>query len=123
PNEFGFDDQVRTVIFTAVALLINSLHNATRRHQAHLLAAREEALAASRAKDQFLAALSHELRNPLSPVLALASLLERDASLPAATRDDAATIRRNVELEAHLIDDLLDLSRITTGKLPFQLEP
>lgn len=79
--------------------------------------ARDEALAASRAKDDFLAALSHELRTPLSPVLLLASDAAQNATVPEPWRADFETIRRNVELEARLIDDLLDLTRITRGKL------
>ena len=76
-----------------------------------------EAEAASRAKDQFLAALSHELRTPLTPVLLTATALESEALLPEAFRPQIALIRRNVELEARLIDDLLDLTRISRGKL------
>jgi PAS domain S-box-containing protein len=82
--------------------------------------ARDEALAASRAKDDFLAALSHELRTPLSPVLLLASEASQDAGLPETARADFETIRKHVELEARLIDDLLDLTRITRGKLSLE---
>lgn len=81
--------------------------------------ARDEAVAASRAKDDFLAALSHELRTPLNPVLLLASEAARDLELPAKIRRTFDTIRKNVELEARLIDDMLDLTRITRGKLAF----
>jgi len=79
--------------------------------------ARDEALAASRAKDDFLAALSHELRTPLNPVLLLASDASARTDLPETIRADFDLIRKNVELEARLIDDLLDLTRITRGKL------
>jgi two-component system CheB/CheR fusion protein len=72
---------------------------------------------ASVAKDQFLAVLSHELRTPLTPVLMTARLLERDASLSEPMRDQIEMIRRNVELEARLIDDLLDVTRISRGKV------
>jgi signal transduction histidine kinase/ActR/RegA family two-component response regulator len=75
------------------------------------------AQAANVAKDQFLATLSHELRTPLTPVLAVISSLEGDGSLPAKVRERLAMVRRNVELEARLIDDLLDLTRIARGKL------
>lgn len=85
--------------------------------------ARDQAVAASRAKDDFLAALSHELRTPLNPVLLIASEAERDDALPPAVRADFSTIRKHVELEARLIDDLLDLTRITRGKLPLNLAP
>jgi signal transduction histidine kinase len=79
-----------------------------------------EAEAASRAKDHFIATLSHELRTPLTPVLALVSALERDARLPQDVREDMATIHRNIELEARLIDDMLDITRIARGKLELQ---
>jgi nitrogen-specific signal transduction histidine kinase/methylmalonyl-CoA mutase cobalamin-binding subunit len=78
--------------------------------------AHREARAANEAKDRFLATLSHELRTPLTPVLAVLSRLESDAALAGQARD-LAMIRRNVELEARLIDDLLDLTRIASGKL------
>src|SRR5688572_5028376 len=61
--------------------------------------------------------LSHELRTPLAPVLALASSLQDRSDLSEDVRDQVETIRRNVELEARLIDDLLDLTRISRGKL------
>jgi len=83
----------------------------------------EETLAASRAKDDFLAALSHELRTPLNPVLLVASDAAINQDLPPPTRADFEMIRRNVELEARLIDDLLDLTRITRGKLALEQRP
>lgn len=83
----------------------------------------KEAEAASRAKDDFLAALSHELRTPLTPVLALVSLLKTDERIPEDLREDLATIERNVQLEARLIDDLLDLTRSTRGKFQMQMIP
>jgi PAS domain S-box-containing protein len=91
----------------------------TRQKQAEreLERAHKEAVAASRAKDDFLAALSHELRTPLNPVLLLASDSAENLELPAEIRAQFATIRNNVELEARLIDDLLDITRITHGKL------
>jgi PAS domain S-box-containing protein len=80
-------------------------------------AAREQAEAANRSKDQFLAVLSHELRTPLSPVLLTLTSLEMEPGLSDSVRDDLAMIRRNVELETKLIDDLLDVTRIVNGKL------
>jgi PAS domain S-box-containing protein len=78
---------------------------------------------ASKAKDDFLAALSHELRTPLTPALAAATYLEDHASkLPADLVQDVQVIKRNVKLQARLIDDLLDLTRITRGKLRLDLE-
>lgn len=85
-------------------------------------AARQAAEDANRAKDRFLAMLSHELRTPLTPVLAGARVLEMMADLPDQARNSARMIRRNVELEARLIDDLLDLTRVANGKLRLSLE-
>ena len=82
-----------------------------------LVRSAEEAKAASRAKDDFLAALSHELRTPLNPVLMTAAALETDPTLPLEAREQLGMMRRNIELEARLIDDLLDLTRISRGKL------
>ncbi|MFL6520086.1 MAG: ATP-binding protein [Chthoniobacterales bacterium] len=82
-----------------------------------LLKARKSAESANKAKDNFLAALSHELRNPLSPVLMISTAMELDPELSADVREQAATIRRNAELETRLIDDLLDHTRIGHGKL------
>ncbi len=78
---------------------------------------------ANAAKDEFLAALSHELRTPLTPVLLVANAIAVDPTLPPALLTDVETIRRNVELEARLIDDLLDLTRITRGKLKIIPQP
>src|SRR5256886_9081992 len=75
------------------------------------------------AKDQFLALLSHELRNPLSPVIAMVAELEAHLADSAEVRQALDVIRRNVELEARLIDDLLDITRIAKGKLKLSLEP
>ena len=72
---------------------------------------------ANEAKDRFLAILSHELRTPLQPIIHGASALLRDPRLPADLLEDARMIQRNVQLEARLIDDLLDLTRIVNGKL------
>ncbi len=82
----------------------------------------KEAEASSRAKDNFLATLSHELRTPLTPVLALVCAMREDARLPADLREDLELIYRNVALEARLIDDLLDLTRISRGKLELRLQ-
>ena len=82
-----------------------------------LVAARLAAEEASRAKDQFLAVLSHELRTPLAPVLTTVQMLEGQPGLSDDLRESLGLIRRNVEMEAHLIDDLLDVTRISRGKL------
>jgi signal transduction histidine kinase len=77
--------------------------------------------AANHAKDRFLAMLSHELRTPLTPVMSLASSLAERNDLSPELREDCETILRNVTLEATLIDDLLDITRISRGKLQLHL--
>jgi len=98
-----------------------ALDNASLYRAAHK--ARNEAERASLAKDNFLAMLSHELRTPLTPVLSTVLMLEGDEHLSPEVRSGLAMIRRNVELEARLIDDLLDLTRISKGKVQLLLEP
>lgn len=93
------------------------------KNQQDLKLAKDLAEKSNRAKDAFLAALSHELRTPLTPVLMAAIALEQNESLPAHVQRDLAMIRRNVELEARLIDDLLDLTRIASGKLELRTAP
>jgi len=86
-------------------------------------AAKQTAEAANRAKDHFLSVLSHELRTPLTPVLAALSFIEADPKLSAnEMRHHLDMIRRNVETEARLVDDLLDVTRISQGKLRLQME-
>jgi signal transduction histidine kinase len=92
-----------------------------RDNEERLIRAKQAAEEANRAKDKFLAALSHELRTPLTPVLAMAATLQTDPRL-APVREELAMIRRNVELEARLIDDLLDLTRLSRGRLEMHRE-
>ncbi len=120
-NSVAFICNAQRVVESALAVTEDITHS--KRTEKELERARDEALAASRAKDDFLAALSHELRTPLNPVLLLASEAAEDNSLPSGVRADFATIRKNVELEARLIDDLLDLTRITRGKLLLEMLP
>ncbi len=82
-----------------------------------LLAAEKALLAASDAKDHFIATLSHELRTPLTPVLAAVTALRERPGIPDNLRAIHEMIRRNIMTEARLIDDLLDVTRITRGKI------
>jgi len=78
---------------------------------------------ANRTKDQFLAMLSHELRTPLTPVISALEALETEPARTEETKASLAMIRRNVELETQLIDDLLDFTRITKDKLQLRFAP
>src|SRR6266705_1693227 len=83
---------------------------------------RQELIGANAAKDQFLALLSHELRSPLAPVIAMVGELEAEVPDSQPVREALEVVRRNVELEARLIDDLLDVTRIAKGKLQLSFE-
>ena len=93
-----------------------------RRIQRELQREKENAEAANAAKDKFLATLSHELRTPLTPVLIWAGGTLNQSDLGPEIKEGLQMVCRNVELEARLIDDLLDLTRISRGKLQLQLQ-
>jgi len=111
---------LNTQLETQNLLLQREARERTRRIEAE--SARAEAEAANAAKDRFLAMLSHELRTPLTPILYSTALLEQHPDYPPDLREAVETIRRNVQLEARLIDDLLDLARIRSGKLALHSE-
>jgi nitrogen-specific signal transduction histidine kinase/DNA-binding response OmpR family regulator len=98
-----------------------SLHQAYEDLEARVRDRTAELAAASRAKDQFLAILSHELRTPLTPILLATSDLLEQHDVRAEVRSTLAMIHRNAILEARLIDDLLDITRATTGRLSLSL--
>ena len=111
----SFDFEELRFMATFSDLVASSLDRSRLLHEVN--EARDRAERANRAKDDFLATLSHELRNPLSPVLLMAGAAAKDPTLPESVRSDFATICKNISLETRLIDDLLDLTRITHGKL------
>ncbi len=94
-----------------------------REGHAALLAAKEAAARANAAKDEFLAMLSHELRTPLTPVLFTVSALQREPGLSPEVTHSLGVVERNILLEAQLIDDLLDLTQIASGRLAPTREP
>jgi PAS domain S-box-containing protein len=106
-------------LWIATATDIDDLKNTT----AALRDAKEAAEEASRAKDRFLAVLSHELRTPLTPALATSQLLERRRDISEDIRQSLELIRRNVELETLLVDDLLDLTKISRGTIELRRQP
>jgi signal transduction histidine kinase len=91
---------------------------ATRRE----LAARREAEEANRSKDEFLAILSHELRTPLNSILGWARLLREGQTTPEQEMRALASIERNALHQTRLIEDLLDVSRIVSGKLTLEIQ-
>src|SRR5438045_3755970 len=83
---------------------------------------RTAANAANNAKDRFLAMLSHELRTPLNPILLWANATLEEEQTAPSLKEGIQMVRRNVELEVSLIDDLLDVARITGGKVQLHLQ-
>jgi nitrogen-specific signal transduction histidine kinase/CheY-like chemotaxis protein len=92
-----------------------------RRAESALEEQKEAVELANRTKDHFLAMLSHELRTPLTPVVAALDLLEVEPAGTHVFRKTLGAIRRNIELERRLIEDLLDVTRIASGKLKLEL--
>jgi len=106
-----------TAALTITAMAIAAAIAERNRAQAAIEQQKETVEAANRTKDNFLAMLSHELRTPLTPVMAALDTLESDGLRSSESKTSLSMIRRNVELESQLIDDLLDLTRITKDKL------
>ncbi len=121
---FGIDGQYKGYIGSVIDI---SERKQTEAERARLLqleqAARTEAEKANRIKDEFLAVLSHELRTPLNPILGWAKLLQNRKLDNAKTAQAVSIIERNAKLQAELIEDLLDVSRILQGKLSLNICP
>jgi len=116
PEPGVFDEADERLVVGIAAQAAVAIDNA--RLYRELRAAKEDADAANRAKTQFLAVLSHELRTPLNPILlAASSMLDRPCD-PEEIRPTLEMVRQNVNLQARLIDDLLDVMRIVQGKMP-----
>jgi len=124
--DFFQDKEVKLLeeVAADISFALDHIDREMRRQQneAALKQAKEAAEAANRAKDQFIAVLSHELRTPLTPVLTAVTLLRSHEALPEEIRSDFEVIHRNVELEAKLIDDLLDVTRISRGVIELHSE-
>lgn len=111
------------VLTTITAIALAAGMTERRRAEAAIEEQRATVEAANRTKDNFLAMLSHELRTPLTPVLAALDALTSGPHLPSDMDATLAMMRRNIELESQLIDDLLDLTRITKDKMQLDFEP
>ncbi|MDB4990021.1 MAG: domain S-box [Myxococcaceae bacterium] len=121
-----FDGEYRWFIARAVPLRDNTgcvtrwVGTCTDIHEQHTL--RDEALRTARMKDEFLATVSHELRTPLTAILGWARVLLRRDENAAPQRKGIETIERNAVMQAQLIEDLLDISRIVSGKMRLNME-
>jgi len=114
--------QTFTAVLTITALALAAGMAEGRRAEAAIEQQKAVVEAANRTKDNFLAMLSHELRTPLTPVIAALDVLESVPSQSEDSKASLAMIRRNVELESQLIDDLLDLTRIAKDKLQLEFD-
>jgi signal transduction histidine kinase len=110
-------------VLTITAMALSAGMAERRRIQEELQQQKSVVEAANRTKDHFLAMLSHELRTPLTPVISALESLETEPGQTEDTRSALAMIRRNVELETQLIDDLLDFTRIARDKMQLQFVP
>ena len=99
-----------------------NLEEQVRQRTAELYVAKEEAEQANKSKSVFLASMSHELRTPLNAILGYAQLMQMDTSLPAGVRENATEIRSSGDFVLTLMNDILDLSRIESGKLQLEIE-
>lgn len=97
------------------------LHDSLKRTELSTRRAREAADEANRAKDVFLATVSHELRTPLNSILGWARLIGESSRDEETLRRGIATIQRNAQLQVQMIEDILDITRVISGKLQLEL--
>src|SRR6185503_18660470 len=112
--------------FIGCCLDVESIKRAQAENERLLAAAeesREEADAASRAKDVFLATVSHELRNPLNAIVGWAHVLRSDGATPEDVQRGAEVIAQSAQAQVRLIEELLDVSRVITGTMRLNLRP
>jgi len=112
---------ISVLMITAMALSAGMAER--RRIEEELQQQKSAVEAANRTKDHFLAMLSHELRTPLTPVISTLQSLETEPAHTEDTKSALAMIRRNIELETQLIDDLLDFTRIARDKMQMRFAP
>ena len=112
-----------TAVLTITAMALSAGMAERRRAEVALQQQNAAVETANRTKDHFLAMLSHELRTPLTPVISALEALETEPAQTREVKSALAMIRRNVELETQLIDDLLDFTRITKDKLQLRFAP
>jgi signal transduction histidine kinase len=128
--EFSADNVISSFVFVMAAFIISWAHEerkraieARNRWLAKELQARSEAERANRAKDMFLAMVSHELRAPLNVILPWVQMMQQETFDPSTRSHALAVIERNAKIQKQLIEDLLDVSQITAGKFHIQARP
>jgi signal transduction histidine kinase len=114
-------EELRARVLTLVR--VHTLHERTRRAELAAQRARQSAEEANRAKDAFMATVSHELRTPLNSILGWAHLLKVNPPDEATLRRGLDTIERNAKVQVQLIEDILDTTRVMSGKLHVELRP
>jgi PAS domain S-box-containing protein len=124
-SEFPVEISLSPLATEEGTLVASAIRDITDRKQAEterarLIRERSAHEEASRIKDEFIATLSHELRTPLNAILGWAGLIESGALDPEAMTKAVATIKRNAKVQAQLVEDLLDVSRVVSGKLRLQ---
>ena len=112
-----------TAVLAITAMALSAGMAERRRIEEELQQQKSIVEAANRTKDHFLAMLSHELRTPLTPVISALESLETEPTQTEDTKASLAMIRRNIELETQLIDDLLDFTRIARDKMQLRFAP
>ena len=122
-NESLIALQLWIAVLTITAMALSAGMAERRRIEEELQQQKSIVEAANRTKDHFLAMLSHELRTPLTPVISALEALEIEPTQTEETKASMAMIRRNIELETQLIDDLLDFTRITRDKMQLRFVP
>lgn len=122
-NESLIALQLWIAVLTITAMALSAGMAERRRVEEALQQQKSIVEAANRTKDHFLAMLSHELRTPLTPVISALESLETEPTQSGDTKASLAMIRRNIELETQLIDDLLDFTRITKDKMQLRFTP
>jgi signal transduction histidine kinase len=115
--------QLWIAVLTITAMALSAGMAERRRIEEELQQQKSAVEAANRTKDHFMAMLSHELRTPLTPVISALESLETKATQTADSKASLAMIRRNIQLETQLIDDLLDFTRISRDKMQLRFSP
>lgn len=122
-GQFYHEDFLRATVFTLTAMVAVAVHLAARRTEEAAKRDKEAAERASEAKTRLLAMVSHDLQGPLNPILMALAVAESDPVVADRARDSLKLIRAAVGQEIQLIEDLLDIARLATGKFKINFAP